>query len=119
MAKTRLQLQGELARKGQAPRVYNGAIHAMVKIFRTEGIRGLQRGLGTAVCGACARRLTRQYFYQILLNGSRLGFYDPTRRFLSHALYGDEDHNNVIINVFSGMTSGAAGGKWAAKHAPG
>ncbi|KAG2022875.1 oxaloacetate carrier [Coprinopsis cinerea AmutBmut pab1-1] len=60
VAKTRLQLQGELA-KGGGVRVYNNSLDVLKKTWRNEGIRGLQRGLGPA------------YVYQILLNGSRLG----------------------------------------------
>lgn len=46
--KTRLQLQGELAKEG-AVRVYKHAPDAFVKTWKNEGIRGLQRGLGPAV----------------------------------------------------------------------
>ncbi|EGO25049.1 hypothetical protein SERLADRAFT_408779 [Serpula lacrymans var. lacrymans S7.9] len=48
VAKTRMQLQGELA-KGGGQRVYNNALDALAKTWRNEGIRGLQRGLGAAV----------------------------------------------------------------------
>jgi solute carrier family 25, member 34/35 len=48
VAKTRMQLQGELAKSG-AERIYKSAPDAIVKTFRNEGIRGLQRGLGPAV----------------------------------------------------------------------
>ena len=48
VAKTRLQLQGELA-KGGGQKVYKNAIDVFAKTWRNEGIRGLQRGLGAAV----------------------------------------------------------------------
>lgn len=48
VAKTRLQLQGELA-KGGGQKVYSNAIDVFAKTWRNEGIRGLQRGLGPAV----------------------------------------------------------------------
>lgn len=48
VAKTRLQLQGELA-KGGGVRVYNNAIDVLTKTWKNEGIRGIQRGLGPAV----------------------------------------------------------------------
>lgn len=48
VAKTRLQLQGELV-KGGGLKVYNNAFDAMIKTWRNEGIRGMQRGLGVAV----------------------------------------------------------------------
>ncbi|KAK7058471.1 Mitochondrial oxaloacetate carrier protein [Paramarasmius palmivorus] len=50
VVKTRLQLQGELAKAG-APKVYNNAIDALAKTWRNEGIRGVQRGLGPALIG--------------------------------------------------------------------
>jgi hypothetical protein len=48
VAKTRLQLQGELA-KGGGVKVYNNAIDTLAKTWRNEGLRGLQRGLSPAV----------------------------------------------------------------------
>jgi hypothetical protein len=47
VAKTRLQLQGELA-KGGFEKVYRNAFDVFGKTWRNEGIRGLQRGLGPA-----------------------------------------------------------------------
>ena len=48
VAKTRMQLQGELAKRGAA-KVYNNALDVIAKTWRNEGIRGVQRGLGPAV----------------------------------------------------------------------
>ena len=48
VAKTRLQLQGELV-KGGGVKVYNNALDVLAKTWRNEGIRGVQRGLGPAV----------------------------------------------------------------------
>lgn len=48
VAKTRLQLQGELAKDGGV-KVYKNALDVFSKTWRNEGIRGLQRGLGPAV----------------------------------------------------------------------
>ncbi|KAJ3015456.1 UNVERIFIED_CONTAM: Mitochondrial oxaloacetate carrier protein [Siphonaria sp. JEL0065] len=70
VVKTRLQLQGELEAKSGPTlhkRQYNGAISAFIKISRTEGVKGIQKGLAPA------------YLYQILMNGTRLGFYEPVR----------------------------------------
>lgn len=44
VAKTRLQLQGELAKDG-GKRVYTSAIDVLRKTWKYEGIRGIQRGL--------------------------------------------------------------------------
>ena len=41
VVKTRLQLQGELASKGQVKKVYTGVFQALRKIAINEGIKGL------------------------------------------------------------------------------
>jgi hypothetical protein len=52
VAKTRLQLQGELEKKGNT-KVYKSAIDVLVKTWRNEGLRGIQRGLSPAVSLLC------------------------------------------------------------------
>lgn len=47
--KIRLQLQGELQAKGEAPRLYKGVFHGIGVILKNEGPRGLLRGLSCAV----------------------------------------------------------------------
>lgn len=55
LAKTRLQLDGELQGRATTPgapvptRVYTSAADALRKTWKYEGIRGVQRGLGAAV----------------------------------------------------------------------
>ncbi|KAF9055865.1 mitochondrial carrier domain-containing protein [Panaeolus papilionaceus] len=96
VAKTRLQLQGELAKEGGV-RVYNNAIDVFTKTFRNEGVRGLQRGLGPA------------YAYQILLNGSRLGFYEPFRHTINEFIGRSATDQIPWTSVLAGATSGAVG----------
>ena len=48
VAKTRMQLQGELVKSG-GTKVYKNVIDVLVKTWKNEGIRGVQRGLGPAV----------------------------------------------------------------------
>ncbi|KAJ3138487.1 Mitochondrial oxaloacetate carrier protein [Irineochytrium annulatum] len=75
VVKTRLQLQGELeSRHTQSrsagpppPKQYKSAVSAFSKIVYNEGVRGIQRGLAPA------------YAYQVVLNGTRLGLYEPIR----------------------------------------
>jgi hypothetical protein len=43
VVKTRLQLQGELAAKGQVKKVYTGVFQALRIIAVNEGIRGMHR----------------------------------------------------------------------------
>lgn len=60
VAKTRLQLDGELRSKG-SPKAYANTFDVLRKTTRSEGILACQKGLGAA------------YVYQFALNGSRLG----------------------------------------------
>ncbi|EFY85609.1 mitochondrial oxaloacetate transport protein [Metarhizium acridum CQMa 102] len=92
-----MQLQGELQQKGRQPHFYRGPIHGVGVILRNEGLRGIYRGLGTA------------YIYQILLNGCRLGFYDPMRKGLATLFLDNENAQNLGINMFCGAFSGVIG----------
>lgn len=47
--KIRLQLQGELQSKKNAPRLYKGVVHGVTTVFKNEGMGGLLRGLSCAV----------------------------------------------------------------------
>lgn len=95
--KIRMQLQGELQDKGHQPHHYRGPLHGVSVIVRNEGVRGIYRGLGTA------------YIYQILLNGCRLGFYEPLRSTITGFLHEDANTQNMAVNVFCGATSGMLG----------
>ena len=50
--KIRLQLQGELKARKDAPRLYKGVLHGVRVVYMNEGFKGLLRGLGCAVCQA-------------------------------------------------------------------
>lgn len=95
--KIRMQLQGELQHKGSSPHHYRGPLHGVGVIVKNEGIRGIYRGLGTA------------YIYQILLNGCRLGFYEPMRGGLAKLFLKDANAQNLGINMFCGASSGVIG----------
>ncbi|KAK3357202.1 mitochondrial carrier domain-containing protein [Lasiosphaeria hispida] len=95
--KIRMQLQGELQDKGHQPHHYRGPIHGVTTIVRNEGLRGIYRGLGCA------------YIYQVLLNGCRLGFYEPMRGSLSGLLFNDSKTQSLAVNMFCGATSGMLG----------
>lgn len=96
VAKTRLQLQGELV-KGGKKRVYKDALDVLAKTWRNEGMRGLQRGLGPA------------YIYQTLLNGSRLGFYEPFRRAINRSIGRSGTDQIPWTSVVAGAASGMIG----------
>ena len=92
-----MQLQGELQNKGHQPHYYRGPIHGVNIIVRNEGFRAIYRGIGTA------------YVYQVLLNGCRLGFYDPMRNTLATLFLKDGKAQNLGINMFCGAASGVIG----------
>ncbi|AHY76127.1 AQG_2a_G0032560.mRNA.1.CDS.1 [Saccharomyces cerevisiae] len=98
LIKIRMQLQGEMS--ASAAKVYKNPIQGMAVIFKNEGIKGLQKGLNAA------------YIYQIGLNGSRLGFYEPIRSSLNQLFFPDQEPHKVQsvgVNVFSGAASGIIG----------
>ncbi|KAK4193955.1 mitochondrial carrier domain-containing protein [Podospora australis] len=95
--KIRMQLQGELQTKGHQPHHYRGPLHGVSVIVRNEGVRGIYRGLGCA------------YIYQVLLNGCRLGFYEPMRAGLAGLVLNDVNKQNLGINMFCGAASGIMG----------
>lgn len=96
VAKTRLQLQGELAKSG-GEKVYKNVFDVFIKTWRHEGLRGVQRGLGPAYC------------YQVLLNGSRLGFYEPFRHALNRAFGVNPSTHVPVTSLMAGAASGAIG----------
>ncbi|KAJ3364958.1 Mitochondrial oxaloacetate carrier protein [Allomyces javanicus] len=115
VVKTRLQLQGELMRRHEASsttssftRVYRSAPHAFGVILRSEGVRGLQRGLFPA------------YLYQCVMNGIRLGGYEPVKHAINAGVVRAQYSGwapvaavatNVIdpiVPVLSGFTCGIA-----------
>jgi solute carrier family 25 protein 34/35 len=104
LIKTRMQLQGELMKKGtNAVKLYKNPVQAFYVIYKNEGIRGLQQGLA---CG---------YYYQLGLNGCRIGLYEPSRKILTKYLRPHEYNEtgqlpqNLPVNVVAGFISGSAG----------
>ncbi|CAI5758187.1 unnamed protein product [Candida verbasci] len=105
LIKTRMQLQGELTKKSNdAVKAYKNPFQAFVTIYKHEGIRGLQQGL---MCG---------YYYQLGLNGCRIGLYEPSRFYLTKFILPksfNEDISkipqNLLVNVLAGFISGSAG----------
>ncbi|KAI0322992.1 oxaloacetate carrier [Amylostereum chailletii] len=94
--KTRMQLQGELT-KGGGKKVYNNVLDCFAKTWRHEGLKGIQRGLPPA------------YAYQILLNGSRLGFYEPFRKAINRMVGFSPLDQVPVTSVAAGAASGAVG----------
>lgn len=92
VAKTRLQLQGELGASGKP--LGGNPVSALVQIFKNEGIKGFQRGLVPALA------------YQVTMNGIRLGSYSSFQ-------FQADSQNHLLFflgNVFAGASAGALGG---------
>ncbi|KPV76372.1 uncharacterized protein RHOBADRAFT_25431 [Rhodotorula graminis WP1] len=128
VAKTRLQLDGELQGRAHLPpkvaaaaagapppgaaaipeippslkagpsgKVYTSALDCMQKTWRHEGLGGIQRGLGAA------------YAYQIALNGSRLGFFEPFRHAINSLAGYDKRETHAWTSIMAGASSGVVG----------
>ncbi|KAM3877785.1 solute carrier family 25 member 34 [Diretmus argenteus] len=89
VVKTRLQLQGELLARGSYQRHYHGVLQALWVVGRTDGLRGLQKGLSVGL------------IYQGLMNGVRLGFYSYCEALGFTTVYGG--------SILSGAVAGALG----------
>ncbi|KAL0491039.1 mitochondrial 2-oxoglutarate/malate carrier [Acrasis kona] len=86
--KVRLQLQGQNAEK-----VYSNTADAFVKIFKAEGITGLQKGLTPAFL----REGSKNFF--------RIGFYDP----LISIVHKDNTPAPIYKRLAVGMVTGGLG----------
>lgn len=95
--KIRMQLDGEASKRAgsSTPRQYTSTLDAYRKIVRHEGFRALQAGLGPAIG------------IQIIMNGLRLGLFEPLQR-LNRDLTKCSEHN-TLNKVVSGATSGVIG----------
>ncbi|XP_045161278.1 solute carrier family 25 member 35-like [Mercenaria mercenaria] len=99
VVKTRMQLQGELMKKGQYTVHYKNSFHAFYTIGKTDGIFALQKGLVPAL------------WYQLFMNGVRLGSYQVI---INMGLTKDENGNvkwarSVLAGAFSGCLGAAVG----------
>lgn len=93
--KTRLQLQGELRARGEHTVHYKNTLHGAYVVAKNEGIRGLQKGLGTAMIMHSVRNSIRLGSYQWLSN---------------HGFICDKDGKTIFYKSFvASALSGAAG----------
>jgi len=95
--KTRMQLDGEVSKqKGiNIEKQYANVFDAYKKIVRQEGFKALQAGLGPAIG------------IQIIMNGLRLGLFEPIQKIIKDVTKCEE--HNILVKVVSGATSGAIG----------
>ena len=89
VAKTRLQLQGEL--RSTSKRLYSGPIDCLSKTLKVEGLRGLQRGLATA--------MTRE----AVLNFFRIGMFEPVLK----VFHTDDGPAPLYKKIAAGITTGS------------
>ncbi|KAK5645019.1 hypothetical protein RI129_006319 [Pyrocoelia pectoralis] len=96
VVKTRMQLQGELAARGQYTVHYKNIFSATYMIAKHDGILSLQAGLAPAL------------WFQLVLNGTRLGAY----QFLSDRGYTTDKNGKIVFykSVIVGGLCGVLGG---------
>jgi solute carrier family 25 protein 34/35 len=92
VAKTRMQLQGELTGGGKG--VYRNVPHAIFTIARNEGLAGLQRGL---VAGAC---------FQFALTSTRFGIFGAAKEMTAFDTRNQPPHR-VFLTSF-GLAAAAS-----------
>ncbi|XP_052820589.1 solute carrier family 25 member 35-like [Mya arenaria] len=95
VVKTRMQLQGELQKKGNYTVHYRNSFHAFITIGKTDGIPALQKGLVPAL------------WFQLFMNGVRLGSYQIIN---NSGITKDKDGNVIWSrNVLAGAAAGCMG----------
>jgi solute carrier family 25 protein 34/35 len=94
--KTRMQLDGEVTRTGyRTQRQYVNVIDALKKTVKFDGLRGLHAGLGAAL------------IHQAILDGLRLGLFEPIRTKLQQLT--GLGNNNFPVKIVSGALAGQIG----------
>ena len=97
--KTRLQLQGELQARGLYTVHYKGFFHAFYAVAKNDGILALQKGLVPAL------------WYQLVMNGVRLGGYDfaEKRGWLMNRKGETSMFKSTLTGAFTGCASAYIG----------
>ncbi|PRW59750.1 mitochondrial carrier [Chlorella sorokiniana] len=93
--RTRLELQGELARGGT--QLYRGAMHGLMKMVEQEGPAVLFRGLKPA------------FAFQIAVNGTRLGTFIPLKKWLVAHSSMDDFLTSLLAGAGAGCVGAAIG----------
>lgn len=99
--KTRLQLQGELSKKGHlqpSELKYKGFSRGILTIFHEEGLRGLYSGITPS--------LLREGSYSTI----RMGLYEPFRNSVAQVLNPTRPNETSLLSkILAGALSGATG----------
>lgn len=103
-----MQLQGERLRlDASAVKNYSGTINCFVKTWQVEGIRGLQRGLSTAmvrcICSPFNRLTCTTQVRECILNFFRIGMFAPVLAQLHDSKDGPAP---IYKKLAAGVTSG-------------
>eukprot|EP00667_Euglena_gracilis_P015330 EG_transcript_15958 len=94
VVKTRLQFQGEL---GHQSRVYGGVLQSLAQIRRTEGLRGLYRGLSAAI------------LLQFSVTATRFGTYFFFKQYLGIQTQTQHFYTNLGLSLASSFVGGLCG----------
>lgn len=98
VVKTRMQLQGELQAKGLYTVHYKNVFHAFYTIARNDGLVALQSGLVPAI------------WYQLFMNGVRLGVYQTLINWGFTKKLGKKDGQiSTVRSVVAGAFAGCMG----------
>lgn len=99
VVKTRMQLQGELQSRGSYSRHYRNVFHAFYTIGRVDGLTALQKGLVPGL------------WYQLFMNGVRLGTYQTLINFgVTKTSKGEVSlPKSVAAGAFAGCVGAAVG----------
>ncbi|KAG5498617.1 hypothetical protein JKF63_02903 [Porcisia hertigi] len=89
--RTRMQLQGELCKRGEYRVVYHNLAQGMLRVVDEEGARALQKGLLSSV------------MWQVTQNGIRIGLYPAVRAEMSHACGSDAIYVSVLAGGLCGL----------------
>lgn len=92
VVKTQLQLFGQLSQQASRPKLLDLFSH----LWRTEGVKGIQRGLFSA------------YLYQMSMNGVRFATYDVLKK-QTNGLIGVKVLENALAGGISGSLGALAG----------
>ncbi|XP_018496349.1 solute carrier family 25 member 35 [Galendromus occidentalis] len=95
VAKTRIQLQGELQARGCYPVHYRNVFHAILTIGTKDGVRAIQSGLAPAMC------------YQFCQNGFRLGAFQLMED--SDLTRNEDGSVSFSRSVLAGAAAGSVG----------
>ncbi|CDW90200.1 mitochondrial substrate carrier family protein ucpb-like [Stylonychia lemnae] len=92
--KIRLQIQGEIGKKGASNKQYNNVFRGMYMIVQEESIRGLYKGI------------TASWMRESIYSSLRLGLYEPFKRLLGAT---DNKNTPFYLKFLAGGMSGFIG----------